>query len=37
MGLGPRFVLEGMSFAALLAGEEGGVWPKGGLVVASDR
>lgn len=37
MGLGPRFVLEGVPFATLLAGEEGGVWPKGGLLVAGNR
>lgn len=37
MGLGPRFVLEGVPFAALLAGEEGGVWPKGGLLMAGNR
>lgn len=37
MGLGPRFVLEGVPFAALLAGEAGGVWLRGGLLVAGNR
>lgn len=37
MGLVPGFVLELVVFAGLLAGEAGGVRPRGGLLFAGNR